>query len=259
MLDEYQIVEILDELPSEVAWQRQDSIVIDRPYWFQVITPSSALIPLNGVYRTKINDADADSRIISTMQEFAQHKCPLRWIVTGSTRPTDFGVRLEKFGFKKDHEALGLAAKAADLLQSGLTNKVVKLTEDRLDDWVDAAMTGWGNPESFRLGLREDVLRALRADSATLQYFAAISDDRIVGTGALRICSKSGHMMGSSVRPECRGRGIYKDLVAARAKIVQDAGLELVTTHGIAQTSAPILKAIGFKEFSKAVQYSFAQ
>lgn len=248
---------ILDELPPEVAWRRPDSIVVDNSHWFQVITPSSALVPLNGIYRSIIDRDGADSIIESAIQSFAKFKCAFRWIVTGSTRPTDLSNRLESHGFRRDHEALGLAASTTDLLSLAGAAKVVSLTEDKLDEWVAAAVAGWGSPETYRASLREDVLRVVREGSEMLRYCAAIVDEKVVGTGALRICSRSGHLLGSSVRPEYRGRGVYKSLVVSRARAAHDLGLQLVTTHGIQNTSAPILKRIGFREYSKATQYSF--
>jgi GNAT superfamily N-acetyltransferase len=248
---------ILDELPPEVAWRRPDSIVVDNSHWFQVITPSSALVPLNGIYRSIIDSDGADSVIESAIQNFAKYKCSFRWIVTGSTRPTDLSNRLERHGFKRDHEALGLAASTTDLLSLAVAANVVSLTEDKPDEWVDAAVAGWGSPETYRASLCEDVLRVVREGSEMLQYFAAVVDEKVVGTGALRICSRSGHLLGSSVRPEYRGRGVYKSLVVSRARVAHDLGLQLVTTHGIQNTSAPILKRIGFREYSKATQYSF--
>jgi hypothetical protein len=47
-----QISKILDEIPTEAAWRRSNSIIIDQPNWFQVITPSCKLLPLNGIYRS---------------------------------------------------------------------------------------------------------------------------------------------------------------------------------------------------------------
>jgi hypothetical protein len=257
MITAREISTILDELPPEVAWRRPDSIVVDNSRWFQVITPSSALVPLNGIYRSIIDPHGADSVIESAIQNFAKYKCAFRWIVTGSTRPTDLSNRLESHGFKRDYEALGLAASTTDLLSLAVASNTVSLTEDKLDEWVDAAVAGWDSPETYRASLREDVLRVVREGSETLQYFAAIVDEKVVGTGVLRICSRSGHLLGSSVRPDYRGRGVYKSLVVSRARVAHGLGLQLVTTHGMKNTSAPILKQIGFRQYSKATQYSF--
>lgn len=257
-MDQHGISKILDELPAQIAWRRPDSIVIDAPYWFQVITPSSKLIPLNGVYRSIISPEDIDAKIKETIEEFGRYQTPFRWLITGSARPMDLATRLEMFNFKKDGEALGLAADAFEILGSGDPGiQVVELTAESIDEWVDAAVDGWGNPDSFRSSLRTDITRALHEQGHLLRYFSAVVDNKIVGTGTLRFCDKSAHLLGSCVRSEFRGRGIYRALVHKRAKVAIDRGLNLITTHGKVDTSAPVLRRIGFRHFGEMAQYNF--
>lgn len=252
-----EICRALDEIPAEIAWRRSDSIVTDTPDLFQVITPSSKLIPLNGIYRSIFNSDRVTERIEQAIADFGKYSIPFRWVITGTSRPTDLANHLERFNFKKDHEALGLAATASQLLKLGTPKaQIMALDEAHIDEWVDAAVNGWGNPESFRQSLRTDVLTALRHEQGVLRYFSAFINGTLVGTGALRLCKKSAHLIGSSVRPEFRGRGVYQALVIKRAEMARNHGLELITTHGMVNTSAPILSKMGFQQFTKSIQYS---
>jgi GNAT superfamily N-acetyltransferase len=252
-----QISKILDEIPAEAAWRRSNSIIIDQPNWFQVITPSCKLLPLNGIYRSILEPTNTDGAIEKAIKEFAEHETPFRWILTNATRPTDIGDRLAKYCFTLDHDALGLAIKASELLDTKFSDvKVAELTAEAVDEWVDAAVTGWGSSDTLREILRQDVLAALREQRHTLRYYSAGVGSQVIGTGTLRLCGSCGYLLGSSVRPEFRGRGVYRALVATRAHTALRLGLGLITAYAIANTSAPILERIGFRQYNRSSQFS---
>jgi GNAT superfamily N-acetyltransferase len=52
---------------------------------------------------------------------------------------------------------------------------------------------------------------------------------------------------GGAVRPEFRGRGIYRAMVAARLEIARRAGVAGLAVWG-AEMSAPILDRLGFEK-----------
>ena len=91
-----EIAEILDKIPAEVAWRRPDSIIKTNENWFQVITPSSKIVPLNGVYRSVLSSEEIDASIEATVREFAEHQTPFRWIVTNSARIKTWVHRFRK-------------------------------------------------------------------------------------------------------------------------------------------------------------------
>jgi GNAT superfamily N-acetyltransferase len=249
-----QISKILDEIPAEAAWRRSNSIIIDQPNLFQVITPSCKLLPLNGIY---LEHANTDGAIEKAIKEFGEHQTPFRWILTNATRPTDIGDRLAKSNFRLDHDALGLAVEASELLNAKFSDvKVAELTAEGVDEWVDAAVVGWGSPDSLREILRQDVLAALREQRHTLRYCSASVGSQVIGTGTLRVCGSCGYLLGSSVRPEFRGRGVYRALVATRAQTALHLGLGLMTAYAIAHTSAPILERVGFAQYNHSSRFS---
>lgn len=257
-MDAGKITKILDEIPAEIAWKRPDSIVKSSTGWFQVITPSSPLIPLNGIYRSVLNAKEVDSIIEDAIATYNKNKSAFRWIITGASRPLELADRLTRWNFRKDHEAIGFAKLTTELSSQETDTSIVvqDLVDSHLEEWVDASVSGWGNPESFRESLLNDVRRALHEERRTLRYFSAFIDRKIIGTGTIRLCNQSGHLIGSSVRPEFRGRGVYRALVLKRAQIALSLNLPLLTTHGIQNTSAPILKKMGFGSYSSATQFS---
>jgi GNAT superfamily N-acetyltransferase len=251
------ISKILDEIPAEAAWRRSNSIIIDHPNWFQVITPSCKLLPLNGIYRSILEHANTDGAIEKEIKEFGEHQTPFRWILTNAARPSNIGDRLAKYNFRLDHDALGLAVEASELLNTKFSDvKVAELTAEAVDEWVDAAVAGWGSSDSLREILRQDVLAALREQRQTLRYYSASVGSQIIGTGTLRLCGSCSYLLGSSVRPEFRGRGVYRALVATRAQTALHLGLGLMTAYAIADTSAPILERMGFAQYNRSTQFS---
>lgn len=70
------------------------------------------------------------------------------------------------------------------------------------------------------------------------------------GGGAARLFPDGARLGGGSVKPEFRGRGIYRALVAARVRIARDGGLTAVTTDA-RPTSKPILLQLGFRQVGR--------
>ena len=71
-------------------------------------------------------------------------------------------------------------------------------------------------------------------------------DGEAVGTGILRFPAGSGYLMGSSVRPEARGRGVYRALIGGRLQRLRDRGISYATVVADESTSAPICARLGF-------------
>jgi GNAT superfamily N-acetyltransferase len=149
------------------------------------------------------------------------------------------------------------AVEASELLNTKISDvKVAELTAEAVDEWVDAAVAGWGSPDSLREILQQDVLAALREQRHTFRYYSASVGSQVIGTGTLRLCGSCGYLLGASVRPEFRGRGVYRALVATRAQTALHLGLGLMTAYAIAHTSAPILERVGFAQYNHSSRFS---
>ena len=87
-----------------------------------------------------------------------------------------------------------------------------------------------------------------RLDDPDLALLTAYVQDRPVAAGRLEIAHRSGLgcLFGGGVAPPWRGRGLYTDLVAARALHARENGV----THLMIcarETSRPILERVGFR------------
>lgn len=96
-----------------------------------------------------------------------------------------------------------------------------------------------------RMGLRND-----------MELWVAEAGDRIVATG--RIDPVAGTefagLWGGATRPEWRGRGLYRALVAARARAAVAMGIRFVYCESKA-TSRPILERLGLAAIATTTNY----
>jgi GNAT superfamily N-acetyltransferase len=76
-------------------------------------------------------------------------------------------------------------------------------------------------------------------------YFALI-DGQVVGEAQAALTPTGSNLSGSSVRPEARGRGVYRALVAARWDEAVARGLPALTVQA-GTMSRPILERLGFR------------
>src|SRR5687768_10295293 len=122
----------------------EDTRVIERPGWLQLITPSLQQGGVNEVAFSVIDEAEAEAVIDATIAEYDRHQLRFRWCVTPETRPKDLAERLEKRGFKKT------LIRALARPTSGLTDlrdsaiKIDEVGEHNVDLFTRMVSEGWG-------------------------------------------------------------------------------------------------------------------
>ena len=90
-----------------------------------------------------------------------------------------------------------------------------------------------------------------RSDSVLL---TARVDGEYAGGGGARLLEEGARLGGGSVKPQFRGRGIYRALVAARVNAARQRGLRAVATDA-RPTSKPILLQLGFRQVGRWWSY----
>jgi GNAT superfamily N-acetyltransferase len=225
---------------------RPDTRVIERPGWYQIVTPSAAR-SLNEVYVTKLSPEDADRAIDEVVADYASRPggAPVKWCVGPWTEPKDFREGLLARGFTAT--AVRAMACSTDLrleVPSGVT--VSELTLEDVDAYVDFEARGWSTPDCERALERQAYAAALAASPRTAHFFAARVDGAIVASCGIFLREDFGYLVGGLVAPEARGRGIYRTLVDARLAFLRARGVALAVTHARDATSAPMLEHLGF-------------
>ena len=113
----------------------------------------------------------------------------------------------------------------------------------------------FGEPDS---GQEADaLLRRLSLDDG-MELWVAETDEEIVGAGRLEPVHGSGFagIWGGAVRPDWRGRGIYRALTAARARSALRTGKTLIHSDSNDQ-SRPILERSGLIAVSTTTPYDW--
>lgn len=233
--------------------RRPETVVVDRPDWRQMTTPSApGAFWLNVVLRASMTDADADRRIAETIEHYRALGLSFLWNVGENSRPRDLGERLVRAGLSFRKEALGMVLETEGVplsLDGDVATETVH--NGNVDDYVDLAMAGWENAPEQRAALSEDMHRAVREARADVQYFIARRHGQAAGTAFVRVVEALGgavgYLVGGSVHPKHRSKGVYRALVAARAEWLRACNVEWMAVQAFSDTSAPICRRLGFR------------
>jgi hypothetical protein len=240
---------IVEEIFPEVAWRRSESEVIDTDDWYQVTTPEAPTIALNGIYRCKLDDKVLEKTISALKDKYGKLNLPFRWIVGPSSRPLSLEPRLKEEGFQLNSELSGMVALPNEIkaqIAPPITVEVIH--EMTVDDYVEVSAAGWAMPHHLKAGLGKDLLSSIQSRDQTLVYCLARYEGKPAGTATLKLTSQAAHLIGGSVHPDFRMRGIYQALVAFRRDLAARHGKTLVTNHAMKTTSAPLCAKMGLRE-----------
>ena len=145
-------------------------------------------------------------------------------------------------------------------------------TETQLGLAAIVAEVNAGDPQSFYQeadaftqvmaeGWASDPVPLARAYALMLEpgsrhrlYLARVNGEPAAAAGAV-FFARSAYLLGGVVLPRFCARGLYRALVAARLADARDAGLKLVTSNSIADTSAPILERMGFERLCPLIVF----
>jgi len=224
---------------------RPDTRIIERPGWYQVVTPSTPS-SRNEVIWSKLEDADCARVIEQTIETYRALGVATKWCVGPWTRPQGFGERLSKRGFHS-WGVRGMAAPTELRIAAPDGATFEEVDAAGLDGFVAAFAEGWGLSDAERALEREVMQAALRREPRIVHLFVARVDGQIAGTSGLLLRDGYAYLLGANVLPRFRGRGLYRGLVMARLEQLASRGVTVAVTQARAATSAPILSKIGFE------------
>lgn len=220
-----------------------DTVVRDRPDWFQLVTPSAGRAGLNEVSRSILADDEADAIIDATLAEYRGHGLGFRWRIDDTSRPLDLAARLESRGLVC-HHGVGVArATTTEHAPFPPAITVEEVGAEGVDTFSRVMAEGW----SMQLDQIVAYHRLVMADPARRQRFVvARVDGEAVGGAGLFVLEHSVMLQGGVVLPAFRRRGVYTAMVHARLALAARLGRGLAISHARGDTSAPILAALGF-------------
>ena len=231
--------------------------VIDTPrYQIQVIADFPIPGPNHVAWIRCAPDGVADL-VHEVRQTFADRGLRFVWILDPDVEPPDLADRLREFGVRPDphDEKASAMILAAD---APLEEPMVRGLEirDALESYESFQEAEWAADEAFagaEFGspsfLDEGRPRRFEHNRASpnKRVLLATVDGEPAGSASLTLFPPDGALMnGGAVRPQFRGRGVYRAMVAARMGMIREAGAAGAVVWGGAM-SRPILETLGFQ------------
>lgn len=202
-------------------------------------------------------DGDVLDTFIQQQRDFyAARNEQVEWKYHDYDLPTDLPQRLTQLGFEPDDEEMILIGEAKDLAvdtapPDGIT---IREVDQRDDDERIAAMSGavWNADHSWLIDALGDV-RALGGVVLTAE-----ADNEVVSAAWLQVANGTDFagLWGGSTLKEWRGRGIYRALVAHRAKIAVAQGFRYLQVDA-SEDSRPILARLGLVPVAMTTPYNW--
>lgn len=203
-------------------------------------------------------DADtADAVIAEQARFFGDLGVEVEWKLYGHDQPADLGARLEKAGFVPDEQETLMVAKISELdldVTPPAGVRLVPVTDEAgVNLMIQASEAAFGEPAE---GLRIRVLAQLVDEPETMRAFVVMAGDEPVSGARMELNEGTAFasLWGGGTVEAWRGRGIYRALVAHRARIAADHGYEFLQVDASDQ-SRPILLRLGFEALGTTTPY----
>ncbi|MET9894473.1 GNAT family N-acetyltransferase [Streptomyces sp. NPDC006465] len=213
----------------------------------------------NGVLWSDLDETNADAAIAGQVRFFSGLGGGFEWKLYGHDRPEDLGQRLRAAGFTAQPEETLMIAELGDLTLDAEPPEGVRLlpVTDRagVDLVADVHEQAFGG-DSTRL--RHQLLAQLTGD--TVVAVVALAGDVPVSAARMELLpgARFAGLWGGGTVEAWRGRGIYRALVAHRARVAADRGYRYVQVDASSQ-SRPILARLGFHPLTTTTPYFYEE
>ncbi len=203
-----------------------------------------------------LDGGELDELIARQVRTFAERGESFEWKLHGHDRPADLPERLRAAGFvPEDMETVLIAPIAAMEIEARVPDGVVvrEVSEPLdLERIAQLEQAIWGEDSGWIASLAEE--RAADPDGLTI--FIAEAGDVGVCAGWVRFPSGTefATLWGGGTLPAWRGRGIYRALVAHRARLAAERGCRYLEVDA-SDESRPILERLGFVALTTTTPY----
>jgi GNAT superfamily N-acetyltransferase len=196
-----------------------------------------------------LEGADLDELIMRQVRVFAERGESFEWKTHGYDRPADLPDRLCAAGFIAEPQEtvlvarVGTIARECDPPRGVALREMVEEADFRrvalLEDQV------WGTRHAAGLAPTLAARRAL--DPRSISVFAAEAAGEVICAAWVRfeLGSTIAKLHGGATLPEWRGHGVYRAIVAERARLAAQRGCDYLQVDA-SDASRPILERLGF-------------
>jgi GNAT superfamily N-acetyltransferase len=206
-----------------------------------------------------VTGAELDRLIVRQRDYFQARGQGVEWKTRAHDLPAELPDRLAAAGFVPAHPSavlIGFAEEVAaePVLPDGVVLRQVTATGD-LRRIADQQTEVWGFDCSW---VADDLASRVSADPGAITVFVAEAGDRFACTAwaVFHPGTDFVALLGGTTLPEWRRRGLYRAMLAARARDAVARGYRLLHVDA-SPDSAPILRRSGFHEITTSMHYSW--
>ncbi|TXS39206.1 GNAT family N-acetyltransferase [Streptomyces sp. OR43] len=202
----------------------------------------------------------ADAAIAAQVAHCTAHGYgEFEWKLYSHDRPADLGARLLAAGFVPEEPETLLVAPVADQPMTVRLPEGVQLRTVR--DEADVELMARAHGQAFGTDwsrLRHQVLARLEEDPDHFVGVLAMAGDEPVSSARMELYPGTGFagLWGGGTVEAWRGRGVYRALIAFRARIAAERGYRYLQVDAT-EDSRPILQRLGFTALGTTTPYVY--
>ena len=233
--------------------------VQDRPDMLLYITGLPAPFA-NGVKAPRLEEALAEGKIKAVLALLRSAGVPGTWSVGPLATPRDLGERLERAGFRRDHDLPWLASDIGrlDLYGKDAPDLVIRRVGDDEDHqrWLRVMEAGFGMPADITRTI-DVTARAVGFDPAAQWVrFVGLVDESPVASSGLVLSGGVAGIYNVATLPDHRRRGFGASLTRAAIRYATDAGYQ-VAALATSELARGVYERLGFRDVCVVRQYVF--
>lgn len=204
-----------------------------------------------------LDEASADGAIDEQMRYFAGRGQAFEWKHYAHDRPVDLPARLRAAGFERGDDEAVMVAEVARLDRGVALPPDLRLVRVRdaagVDLVVRAHEGAFGVDHTW---LRHALLAQLESAPDAMAAFVVLAGEAPVCSGRVefRPGTDFASLWGGGTLPAYRGRGVYRALVAERARLAAERGVRYLQVDAL-PPSRPILERLGFRVLTTTTPY----
>ncbi|MFK8909294.1 GNAT family N-acetyltransferase [Streptomyces sp. YS-3] len=211
----------------------------------------------NAILWSDLDEECAEREIAAQVRHFAALDREFEWKLYAHDTPGDLGERLLAAGFTAEPAEALMVAEAEDQLHDVVLPEGVELVP--VTDAAGIALMRTVHEQAFG-GDASRLARAMEQQLAeapeTLVAVVAVADGAPVSAARMELVpgTEFAGLWGGGTAEAWRGRGIYRALVAHRARVAVERGYRFLQVDA-SDRSEPILRRLGFTRLSTTTPY----
>jgi ribosomal protein S18 acetylase RimI-like enzyme len=206
---------------------------------------------------SNLDESNADGAIANQIEFFCSRDQSFAWRVYDSDQPSDLGSRLERTGFTFDDESELMIAQVDDVPHDVNLPHGVTLTFENdflgIDRLIEVHERVFGTDHSQ---LRRSLQRQFLSSPSMSELVVAMADGGPISSSRIEFLPdrQFASLWGGSTLPEWRGKGLFRAMVAHRARAAAQRGYSYLYVIASSE-SRPILERISFVSFGPVMTY----